>query len=186
MPPTSLHAPWEAAQVQPIEMYGVDVVVAERVASPAWLASLEPLPPTGRVDTVVTPATVEQVAAQSVACLGIAQAARTQLARDVTVIAAAFLDRFGIATAKLRLEVSAGTVCPKFHSDSVHLRMITTYVGPGTEYIQRNSESNVEQVAHGSFCFLKGRKHATHADTVLHLSPEMDETGARLILALDF
>ena len=183
---TFVNAPWNAAEVERINADGVDVVVTARADRAAWLAWLEPLPPTARVDRVVTPATVEMVAAESVATLGVATAASAELARDISAVAAAFLDLFGITAAKFRLEVSAGTVCPKFHSDSVHVRMITTYVGPGTEYMHRDAESDVVQVASGNFCFLKGRTHATHTDSVLHRSPKMDDTGARLILALDF
>ena len=103
---TIVTTPWNAAEVERINADGIDVVVTARADRAAWLASLEPLPPTARVDRVVTPATVETVAAESVATLGVATAASAELARDITAIAAAFLDLFGITTAKLHLEAA--------------------------------------------------------------------------------
>ncbi len=183
---TELGMPWETSHVAQIDDVGVDVVVVER--APLWLSMLAPLPPTGRVNAIVSPNTFERVTRDSLFTIGIDPASPVGIAlhRDVAAITASFLEQFAVTKANYRLDVSAGTSCPKFHSDVVHVRLITTYVGPGTEFVHQDRAMSVVRIATGSLCFLKGRLHATYGDSVLHRSPEVDDDGARLILALDF
>jgi hypothetical protein len=65
--------------------------------------------------------------------------ARTYLAADLR----ALLHRFRTVSGKRTVKVSFGTVtgdqCRKFHADYQGLRLITTYLGPGTEWLPEHA-----------------------------------------------
>ena len=75
--------------------------------------------------------------------------------------------------------------CPKFHCDYVVVRLITTYAGPGTEYVRADSAGAIRRAGPGSLVLLKGRRHPTHADTVHHRSPPVAAGARRLVVAMD-
>jgi hypothetical protein len=67
------------------------------------------------------------------------------LAADVAAVVRSFLAQFGAARASLRVEVVTTNTCPKFHCDNIRVRVVTTYHGPGTEYVfAATSETSVE------------------------------------------
>lgn len=84
----------------------------------------------------------------------------------------------------LQVEIVDTQACPKFHCDNVYIRLVTTYVGPATEY-RFVGETMVNQAEQGSLVFLKGRKHPTHRDSVHHRSPAIPEGVKRLCVVLD-
>lgn len=55
--------------------------------------------------------------------------------RDMTGLAVLFASLTGQARLRLRLEAVAGEGCPRFHADSVGLRLLCTYRGPGTQWL---------------------------------------------------
>jgi hypothetical protein len=75
--------------------------------------------------------------------------------------------------------------CPKFHCDNVHVRLVTTYFGPATEY-QFAGEDAIQVAPLYSLVFLKGHKHPTHGDAVYHRSPEVPAGGKRLCVVIDY
>jgi hypothetical protein len=107
------------------------------------------------------------------------------LAADVAAVAHSFLVQFGAARASLRVEVVTTNTCPKFHCDNVRVRVVTTYHGPGTEYVFAATPDDIHQGPTGALMFLKGHKHPTHADAVLHRSPMVPPGVKRLCVVLD-
>jgi hypothetical protein len=107
------------------------------------------------------------------------------LAADITDLGLSFLEQFGIRTANLRIEMVQTQSCPKFHCDNVHVRMVTTYHGPTTEYQFDGSETIHEAPLYG-LVFLKGHKHPTHCDSVHHRSPEVPSGTKRLCVVIDY
>jgi hypothetical protein len=77
------------------------------------------------------------------------------------------------------------TTCPKFHCDNVRVRLVTTYLGPGTEYVGADAPQEVRSAPAFALVFLKGHKHPTHADAVHHRSPALPPGGKRLCVILD-
>lgn len=97
-------------------------------------------------------------AAQALAALGAAQArcetslavpdwnellparlstqAREVLSAELNFLAELTGDLFGGESAGVRLSVSKSPPCPRFHVDRVHARLVTTWLGPGTEWIE--------------------------------------------------
>ena len=54
---------------------------------------------------------------------------------DITFLAGAFARIAGLEQARVRLETLRDDGCTKFHVDSLRLRMLCTYAGPGTEWV---------------------------------------------------
>ena len=141
----------------------------------------------------------------SAATRGLAEPARTWLTMDVAVLIARLAH---LADAR-RLRVSLGAVrtdqCRKFHVDYVRYRLVTTYVGPGTEWVpdeavrrealdhppdcpcDANKEivrdaSAIRHAVPGEVIVMKGARHPNHRGAV-HRSPPIEGTGrVRVVL----
>ncbi len=136
---------------------------------------------------------------------GLGAQARTWLTTDIATL----LARFAHVADARRLRVSFGAVrtdqCRKFHVDYVQYRLVTTYVGPGTEWVpdeavrrealdhppdcpcDANKEivrdaSAIRHAVPGDVLMMKGGRHATHRGAV-HRSPPIEGTGrVRVVL----
>ena len=131
----------------------------------------------------VTNDTAERKVANALAELNLADPA---LAADLVALIPSFLRCFQVAKAGLRIELVSEVMCPKFHIDNMHVRMIKTYVGPGTQYVYTHRKEHIQQAAAGDVVLLKGEKHPTQSGTVLHRSPHHKHHASRLILVLDY
>ena len=60
------------------------------------------------------------------------------LIADINGLAARFLSLSGASRVDVRLEAIDDNACAGFHRDNVTLRMITTYCGPGTQWVARD------------------------------------------------
>jgi hypothetical protein len=110
---------------------------------------------------------------------------RARLADDILGLVCGMLASFNWPRVEVRLDLADVQACPKFHSDNVLVRLVTTYFGPGTEYIETCRPDVVHRVAPGSLVFLKGHRHPTHRDTILHRSPAIARGRRRLSVAID-
>lgn len=110
---------------------------------------------------------------------------RARLADDILGLVYGMLAGFDWTRVEVRLDLADVQACPKFHSDNVLVRLVTTYVGPGTEYIETRRPDVVHRAAPGSLVFLKGHRHPTHRDTILHRSPAFEPGSWRLSVAID-
>ena len=108
-----------------------------------------------------------------------------ELAADIADLVTSFLDQFDIEHAKIRLEITRTQSCPNFHCDNEHVRLVTTYTGPTTEY-QHAGENTILTAPLYGLVFLKGRRHPTHSNSVYHRSPNVPDGEKRLFLAIDY
>ncbi|PWB32255.1 DUF1826 domain-containing protein [Pseudomonas sp. SDI] len=84
----------------------------------------------------------------------------------------------------LRLRVLERAMCPRFHVDHVPLRLITTYGGPASEWLDNGQ---IRQLATGDVALLKGEKWLGNEGAgLVHRSPALVEGERRLILTLDW
>jgi Protein of unknown function (DUF1826) len=141
----------------------------------------------------------------SAATRGLAEPARAWLTMDVAIL----LARLAHLAHARRLRVFFGAVrtdqCRKFHVDYLRYRLITTYVGPGTEWVpddavrrealdhpldcpcDANKEivrdaSAVRHAVPGEVIVMKGARHQSHRGAV-HRSPPIEGTGrVRVVL----
>lgn len=89
-------------------------------------------------------------------------------------------DRLGV-----KLEVIETDACRRFHADFVTMRLLCSYVGPGTQWCHADATDVVCDVPTGAVAVFKGRLQLD-PPTVLHRSPPIVARGdRRLMLTID-
>lgn len=172
---------WDSGAIAAFAAGGSDILVLAR--SP--LADLGPAVHGGRVHEYFAPVQRQNVAFEVRAGLGELRLESHALAADLISLVNSFLDQFSLRQARLRVEITQSQSCPKFHCDNVHVRLVTTYVGPTTEY-QRAGEATTHAAPLHGLVFLKGHKHPSHRDSIHHRSPEIPAGEKRLCVAIDY
>ena len=111
------------------------------------------------------------------------------LRQDIAELAARFAALMAVPTVRIRLEGIVSNACRKIHSDNTDVRLITTYCGPGTDYIPRDmepEEGNLQRIPTGWVALFKGRSFDPAHAFCLHRSPPAaDMDVARLVLVID-
>lgn len=133
-------------------------------------------------------------------------AARLRLAQDIASLAFLFARLSGLARVQLRLDAAVSEACPLFHVDTVPLRLLSTYVGAGTEWLADEdadrdelglqsrsvaaanaairADAPVRTIPSGWVAITKGRRFGDATPGVVHRSP--DPAGVpRLLLVID-
>jgi hypothetical protein len=115
------------------------------------------------------------------------------LVQDAAMLARHYCAALGLTRIELRLEVVRTDSCRKFHADYVHARLITTYAGEGTDWLDCDDAERVaagqeprriNRMAACDVGLFKG-KLATDRPAI-HRSPPIAGTGAtRLLLVLN-
>ncbi len=102
----------------------------------------------------------------------------------------------------LRLRVLERAMCPRWHVDKVGIRLVTTYQGPGTEWLQNDDVPRgslgspraddwsalppTGRIDCGSVALLKGESWPGNVGQgIVHRSPSPAMTEPRLMLSLD-
>jgi len=123
-------------------------------------------------------------------------AARELLATDIADLARRFLTLMDENHAVIRLEVVEDDACRRFHADYVTTRLISTYAGPGTEWLGQAdaaalgegvpmSTLTIHRLGTGDVGLFKGRLWAPE-NAISHRSPPIAGTGKRrLVLVID-
>lgn len=172
---------WDSMQVAAFADGNADILVLER-------------PPLDEIREAVLSGAVKECrfsfdreSAESAISTGLrkVQINSPALATDILALAWSFLEQFALKTANIRIELVKSQSCPKFHCDNVHIRLVTTYLGPTTEY-QITGDRNIYATPLYGLTFLKGHQSATHRDTVHHRSPEVPEGEKRLCVVIDY
>jgi hypothetical protein len=116
------------------------------------------------------------------------------LVGDVARLARLFCDAMDLARFELRLEVVRTDSCRKFHADYVTARLITTYVGEGTDWLEAEDAARVaaggtpqrvHRLAPFNVGLFKGRLASDNP--AIHRSPPISGSpgGVRLLLVLN-
>jgi hypothetical protein len=119
--------------------------------------------------------------------------ARALLLEDVVRLAGLFVAVMRRNQLRVRLENVATDSCRKFHADYVPLRLITTYHGAATQWVDKAdaeriaeglSPLDIRSMRAGDVGLFKGRL-ATRSPAI-HRSPPLLDTGqSRLLLVID-
>lgn len=135
-----------------------------------------------------------------------------QFHQDIEHLVSIFCELFELQTVGLRLQLLKNAMCPKFHVDHVPCRLVCTYGGLGTEwlndcYVDRSklgAGSNglsddksgliradldvINTMPAGAIGLLKGSKwEGNEQNGAVHRSPKVTENlPYRLLLTLDF
>ena len=93
----------------------------------------------------------------------------------------------------LRLDSIDRPMCPNFHTDDVKCRMVTTYLGPGTQWIPQHlidknmTKADIMQLNVGDIALLKGEGwKGNEGNGLIHRSPHSNTTYKRLYMTVDF
>jgi len=121
---------------------------------------------------------------------------RDAFLEDVGALARSFMSTMGVESVDLRLETIGHNACWRFHRDCVAARLLTTYRGPGTEWVlpgdsdralsrQSAYRGPTQRFARHAVGLFKGSCSAP-ASGVVHRSPAIAGTGTtRLFLCLN-
>ena len=121
---------------------------------------------------------------------------------DVRWLVSAYACLLGAKRIGLRLRALDKAMCPRFHVDHVPVRLITTYAGPGSQWLKEGMierrllgqltaeptiKSHIEHINVGEVALLKGEKwQGNEGFGLVHRSPAVAEGERRLILTLDW
>ncbi|WP_240488250.1 MULTISPECIES: DUF1826 domain-containing protein [unclassified Halomonas] len=131
--------------------------------------------------------------------------AATPLVEDMATIAEAIAFLFDTQTVGIRVRLLTSAMCPRFHCDNLPVRMVTTYVGPGSEWLPEHAvnraglgaphpdrpdiatdTSAVQRLAPGDIALLKGSGWLGCEERgLVHRSPALDGEGKRLLMSID-
>lgn len=130
------------------------------------------------------------------------------LAADIAWLAECVADLAGAPSAGVRLEVLERAMCPRFHVDRTGLRLLCTYRGPGTEWLDDASAdrrwlgggpdrlddavsglivdpTGIQRLSAGAVVLLKGSAWPGNAAAgAIHRSPAV-AAPPRVVLAID-
>jgi hypothetical protein len=172
---------WDQALVAGFEVGRDDILVIERPTIPEVAVAMR----TARVHDWRCDVTAVDAHARISDAMEALHIDCPTLVADVVAVARSFLAQFTAARGSLRVEVVTTNTCPKFDCDNVRIRLVTTYHGPGTEYVFVTAPDDIRQGPTGALMFLKGYQHPTHSNAVLHRSPMVPPGVKRLCVVLD-
>lgn len=121
---------------------------------------------------------------------------------DVGLLVDAFAYLVGAERVGVRLRVLESAMCPRFHVDRVPLRLVTTYQGPGCEWLKEGvlhrtllnslaaeqvADAAIQHMHAGDVALLKGERwEGNELTPIVHRSPTLTTGQRRLILTLDW
>ncbi|WLG62412.1 DUF1826 domain-containing protein [Pseudomonas sp. FP1762] len=121
---------------------------------------------------------------------------------DLKWLISAFACLLGARRIGVRLRVLDKAMCPRFHVDHVPVRLITTYAGIGSQWLEEgamdrlqlgqanaepHSPASIRQLNSGDVALLKGEKwHGNEGFGLIHRSPQPAPGERRLLLTLDW
>ena len=128
-----------------------------------------------------------------------------KLLKDINNLLVLFKSASGSKKFQLLLATINKDMCKKFHMDNNHLRMLCTYMGPGTLWLKEDNinrealnayktnkhivinENNIEQTNTGAVTILKGATYSKEeTNAIVHRSPSIEKNGEkRLLLRID-
>ena len=107
--------------------------------------------------------------------------AHEELAADLAFLAEVLSDLTGADDIGVRVNHGASPMCPQFHVDNLPVRLVCTYLGPGTEWMEHGA---VRTAVAGDLVLLKGEGWVGNEGRgAVHRSPA--HRSPRLVASLD-
>ena len=177
----------------------IDLVIWHRTLPDHFLNWLECLPASNlpQIRVLVAPSAVRSALDPMLDACGLPiSAMRDFLVSDISELVHAFSIITESELVDVRLEHIDHDSCWRFHTDVVDLRLLTTYLGPGTEWVNpANAEDAIinqkkylgplEHLKLAEVAMFKGKK-ASQTNGIVHRSPPIADSGdSRLLLCLN-
>lgn len=122
---------------------------------------------------------------------------------DVGYLVSLFACLLDARAVGVRLRTLDKAMCPRWHVDKVPVRLITSYVGPGSEWLTEqdsprqqlggpavdswNEDASARALACGEVALVKGERwHGNEGRGLVHRSPCLPTGQRRLLLTLDW
>lgn len=129
---------------------------------------------------------------------------------DVSQLTEMYADLFELNVVGLRLSLINETMCPRFHTDHLACRLVTTYHGQGSEWLKEENVDrsklgsgakgladhvsgiyrhprDIQQLQQAEVALLKGDGWVdSQVSGIVHRSPHISKNEKRLLLTLDF
>jgi hypothetical protein len=131
------------------------------------------------------------------------QRGRLDFIEDIIMLFSLFRDATGFKNPSIHLTTISNMQCPLFHVDFNQIRLLCTYNGPGTlwldeensdrshlgcghnDHVVRNMEK-IHEVGTGSVALLKGERYPGNGGYgIVHKSPEVPTGTKRLFLRIE-
>ena len=110
-----------------------------------------------------------------------------RLVADIRALGRRFAGIAGVTTIRLRLDGVTDDACRRFHVDAVRLRLLCTYIGSGTEWI--DAYGRVQHIGLSHVAVFKGEGYPDGTPRILHRSPPLAalpvDRRFRLLLCID-
>ena len=125
---------------------------------------------------------------------------RYRLIADIQKLTLLFADYANTHSIRLILESVHDVPCPKFHQDNITLRLICSYAGVGTDWLENSNvnphpnccggsmvldESRIQQLAPFDVALMKGKLWPKNDMGIYHRSPELKPGEPRLVVKMD-
>jgi hypothetical protein len=173
----------------------VQVCTWQRKIDPAIEAYLSQLHPTGELQVLETLSPVAQPKLDALP----SGPGRASLIEDLTLLREVVCDLLDCTAAGLRLARVSRAMCPGWHVDRVGIRLVCTYQGPGTQWLDdqtvdrgdlesgRSGKDAFIQAVEGEIVLLKGGLwQGNNAFGAIHRSPGLGSFAAlRTLITLD-
>lgn len=135
---------------------------------------------------------------------------RLDFVEDVAHLVEMFADLFELERVGIRLSIIDTTMCPRFHTDHLPCRLVTSYAGAGTQWLPEQTvdrsklgagaagladdqsgiyrdQTMIQQLNTGDVALLKGDGwHGNSGYGIVHRSPAIHVDEKRLLVTLDF
>ncbi|MGB1090475.1 MAG: DUF1826 domain-containing protein [Oceanobacter sp.] len=171
----------------------------------AHLASQPPI----RLSVVLSPEEAEVELIQHLKGMAGGSQLAEKLAEVLAELVDVFCCLFELERAGLRLTTLDSAMCPKFHVDKVPCRLVSTLIGPGSEWLENHwlnreglgagaehhalypTNAEIQHLNNGDVALFKGERWiGNEGRGLVHRSPAVEtgagQLGKRLILTLDF
>ncbi|WYH43392.1 DUF1826 domain-containing protein [Teredinibacter turnerae] len=124
---------------------------------------------------------------------------KSQFIQDIVLLSDMFSELLALRQVGLRLAVLTRAMCPRFHVDRVPARLITTYNGDGTEWVENAFASRdrngfvvvpdsapINQLGSGQVALMKGEIwEGNEGKGLIHRSANANVHSPRCVLTLD-
>lgn len=127
-------------------------------------------------------------------------ASRSHLIADIQELAMLFSKHASTNSIRLMIEALHRVPCPKFHQDNVHLRLVCTYTGIGTEWLENSNvnphpdccggsivldETRIKHLQAFEVGLMKGKRWPGNRMGIFHRSPTISADRPRLVVKMD-
>ena len=191
----------ELAELVTVLLPHINLAVWNRLANdlmlPAaeWLAK-EPF----EMEHIIEVKHVASVLHNSLATPPEFNASLAHLIADIQKLADVFSKHAATNTVRLIVEALHRVPCPKFHQDNLTLRLVCTYTGVGTEWLENSNvnphpdccggtivldETRIQNLKAFEVGLMKGKRWPGNPMGIFHRSPAVDISQPRLVVKMD-